>query len=94
MTEEFRHNTDQSRFEAWVDDEFAGEVTYVLSDGIAEFDHTWVEPAHRSTGIAGRLVQYGFDTVRAAGEWRIRPVCPFVASWTKLHPEYQDLVVA
>ncbi len=92
MTEEFRHNTDEDRFEVWIDGEFVGEATYELDGDVAAFDHTYVEPAFRSTGVAGRLVQHGFDEVRAAGDWKIRPVCPFVVSWVKLHPEYSDLI--
>jgi predicted GNAT family acetyltransferase len=92
MTEEFRHNTDESRFEAWIDDQYVGEATYALAGDVAVFDHTYVDPAYRSSGVAGRLVKHGFDEVRARGEWRIRPLCPFVVSWVKLHPEYQDLI--
>jgi predicted GNAT family acetyltransferase len=92
--EEFRHNTANHRFEAWLDGELIGEATYWLHDGVADFDHTFVEPEQRHTGVAGRLVQYAFDEVKAAGRWKIRPVCPYVTSWARRHPEYDDLLVA
>ncbi len=93
MAKEFRHNVDEQAFEAWLDGELVGEATYQLRDGVAAFDHTFVEPEHRHLGIAGRMVQYAFDEVRAAGQWRIRTVCPYVTAWARRHPEYHDLLV-
>ena len=93
MAEEFRHNAAEQRFEAWLDGELIGEATYWLQDGVASFDHTFVEPDKRHLGVAGRLVQYAFAQVRAAGQWHIRPVCPYVTAWVRRHPEYHDLLV-
>ncbi|MDQ7993323.1 MAG: GNAT family N-acetyltransferase [Propionicimonas sp.] len=92
MTEEFRHDRDAGRFEVWVAGEFAGEATYLLRGNVAVFDHTWVEPQRRHTGLASRLVQFGFDEVRREGEWLIRPQCPYVVDWAARHQEYGDLV--
>lgn len=92
--EEFRHNVADQRFEVWIDGELIGEASYWLHGEVADFDHTFVEPDRRHTGVAARLVQYAFDEVRAAGRWRIRPLCPYVASWVRRHPEYGDLLVA
>ena len=35
----------------------------------------------------------GNDQVRAAGTWKVRATCPFVVTFLKRHPEYNDLVV-
>ena len=91
MAEEFRHNRDEHRFEVWVDGEFAGEATYVLRGAVAIFDHTFVKPERRHGGVAGRLVQFGFDQARKEG-WRVRPLCPYVVGWAAKHGEYADLV--
>ncbi len=93
MAEEFRHNPEEQSFEAWLDGQLIGEVTYTLRGDVASFDHTFVEPEHRHLGVAGRLVQYAFDSVREAGQWRIRAVCPYVTAWSRRHPEYHDLLV-
>lgn len=92
MAEEFRPDREHHRFEAWVDGEFVGETTYLLEGDVATFDHTYIEPDRRESGVAGRLVQYAFDEVRREGRWRIRPLCPYVASWSRKHPEYNDLL--
>ncbi len=91
--EELRHNRHRQRFEAWLDGELVGEATYRLTDDVAAFDHTFVEPDRRHLGIAGRLVQYAFDQVRADREWRIEALCPYVKDWVSRHPEYDDLLV-
>lgn len=90
--EEFSHNQAASRFEVTVDGRFAGEAHYVLADGVATFDHTEVREEFGGRGIAGRLVRYALDDVRAAGEWKIVPVCPYVTRWLRAHPEYGDLL--
>lgn len=92
MAEEFAHNREASRFELVLDGRLAGEVHYTLSGGVAAFDHTVVPPEFGGRGIAGRLVRHAMDEVRAAGEWTVRPVCPFVVRWFEQHPEDADLL--
>ncbi|MCA0250836.1 MAG: N-acetyltransferase [Actinobacteria bacterium] len=93
MAEELRHNRDQRRFEAWVDGELTGEMTYALQGDVANFNHTYVADSARGTGLAGRLAQFAFDQVRADGQWTILPTCPYVIAWAKRHREYADLLV-
>ncbi|MGC3955269.1 MAG: GNAT family N-acetyltransferase [Propionicimonas sp.] len=93
MAEELKHNREQQRFEAWVDGQLTGQAEYVLSpEKVADFNHTQVDDSARGTGLAGRLVQFAFDQVRADGEWTILPTCPYVVAWVKKHPEYNDLL--
>ncbi|MDQ4501593.1 GNAT family N-acetyltransferase [Sinomonas sp. ASV322] len=56
------------------------------------FDHTEVHEGYSGLGLAGRLVQFALDDVRARGV-KIRPYCPYVRAFLRRHPEYQDLVV-
>lgn len=94
MAEELKHDRARQRFEAWVDGELAGEITYALLPGdIADLNHTYVAASARGTGLAGRLAQFAFDQIRADGEWSVLPTCPYVISWTKRHPDYADLLV-
>ncbi|MFT4110046.1 GNAT family N-acetyltransferase, partial [Propionicimonas sp.] len=75
-----------------VDGRFAGEAHYTVRDGVAAFDHTMVPSEFGGRGVAGRLVQHAMDEVRAAGEWKVRPVCSYVGFWFDRHPEYADLL--
>jgi len=51
-----------------------------------------VSPAFGGRGVAGRLVKYAMDDVRAAGEWKVLASCPYVLHWFGRHAEYADLL--
>ena len=92
MGEEFRHNPEASRFEAWIDGRHVGTAGYTLHGGVASFDHTVVDPALNGQGIAGRMVAHAMDKVRAADQWKVEPACSYIRLWLKRHPDYADLV--
>lgn len=92
MAEEFRHDRQASTYGVTIDGVPAGVAGYRLSEGVADFDHTVVLPAFGGRGVAGRLVQYAMDDVRAAGEWKVRASCSYVAHWFGKHPECADLL--
>ncbi len=92
MAEEITHDHAGNRFVLSVDGQPAGEAHYTLSGDVAAFDHTEVPPEFGGRGIAGRLVQHAMDAVRAAGEWKVRPTCPYVKHWFSQHPDYSDLL--
>lgn len=92
--EEFRHNARDERFELWINGELVGEADYTVIGQVAEFDHTEVDPALNGQGLASRLVTYAMDTVRAEGQWKVRPVCSYVAIWFRRHPDYADLLAS
>ena len=90
---EFTHDRDQHCYQAWEAGALVGELHYRLSGTVADFDHTSVPPEHEGKGIAGRLVQFAMDDVRADGSWRITATCPYVVRWLERHPDYADLAV-
>ena len=45
MSEEFRHNPEASRFEAWIDGRHVGSAEYTLRGNVASFHHTNVDAA-------------------------------------------------
>lgn len=91
---EFRHNKRLSRYEAWLDGELAGEAHYRLSGEVADFDHTQVAQQFAGRGIAGELVHYAMDDLRAGGELKVRPSCSYVVAWFARRPEYADLLAS
>ncbi len=60
-------------------------------DGGLVFDHTVVDKEYGGRGLAGRLAEFAFADVRAAGR-RLVPVCPYLAGWARKHTEYADIV--
>jgi predicted GNAT family acetyltransferase len=88
---EVRDNPDDSRFEAYVDGALAGFSVYVVSHGTLNFVHTEVDDAYEGQGIGSVLVRQSLDQLRDRGDVRVTASCPFVRTWLRRHPEYQDL---
>jgi hypothetical protein len=62
----------------------------VLSPERVIADHTLVPDSLRGQGLAQALLQALLDDARSQG-FRIVPLCPFVASQARRHPEWDDL---
>jgi len=88
---ELRHDPENHRYLAEIDGETVGTAVYHLRNGRHIFVHTEVGQGHEGEGVGSDLARYALDDVRAVGG-TVVPVCPFIASWVKRHPEYQDLV--
>ncbi len=87
-----RDNPAESRYELFVDDQFAGLATYVLRGETMTIPHAEVQPRFEGQGLGTRLAAFVLDDARERG-LRVVPRCPFIAAFVKRHPEYQDLVV-
>lgn len=91
-------NPSGKRFEVRVDGVLAGFAAYLLHPGFGDrpgvvvFTHTEVEPDYQGQGVAQELAGQALDQVRASGQ-KVQPRCPFIASYIRRHPEYEDLVV-
>lgn len=83
-------NTTESRYEAHVDGEVAF-VEYVMSKDGLILSHTEVPKSLRGHGVAQKLVRGILDRLRDE-ERTMVPLCPFVLSYVKRHPEYLDVV--
>lgn len=85
------NNAELKRYEVKVGDDLAGFAEYLLSNGLITFTHTEIDPAFEGKGLGSQLVRFALDDVRATGERKVLPLCPFVKGWMAKHPEYQDL---
>ena len=72
------------------DGEELGFAAYQRTDELVVFTHTEIDPATEGQGLGGTLVRAALDDVRRQG-LRVLPICPFVQSWIRRHPDYQDL---
>jgi predicted GNAT family acetyltransferase len=86
------NNPEENRYEAWLGDVVAGFSEYKLRPGRIVFTHTIVEPEYEGRGIASKLVREELDDARGRG-LKVTPLCPFVRSYIRRHPEYEDMVV-
>lgn len=86
------HNPAASRFETTVDGQRC-VADYRLNDTVMAMTHTLVPQALEGRGIAAALVAEALAHARRVG-WRVHPVCSYVDSYMRRHPETEDLRAA
>jgi len=89
-TLKIENNESTHRWEAKVG-EYVAFSSYRLNEDTIHFLKTRVPPELEGQGVAGRLVQAALDDARAK-HLTVVPICRFVASYIRRHPEYRDLV--
>ena len=85
------HRPKTNRYEAIVDGEVAGYLSYERIGDAIDLKHTVVEPAFEGRGIGSALARAAFEDIRERGGLTVIPTCPFVARWLSRHEEYADL---
>jgi predicted GNAT family acetyltransferase len=86
-----RDNPEELRYDALLDGRRVGLIRYRTEPGVVVLVHTEVDEAVEGTGVGSQLVRGALDDIRARG-LRLVPLCPFVATYLRRHPEYDDLV--
>ena len=89
---EIENNESEHRYEASVDGKPAGFAAYQLTDVLVVFTHTEVDDAFEGQGVGSALARAALDDVRAQGNRKVLPLCPFIKRWIRKHPDYKDLV--
>ena len=84
-------NAQAQRFELHQDGQVAGYAEYRPAGPDLMFTHTEVMEGHEGQGLGSILVEQALKEVRARGQ-HVVPMCPFVATFIREHPEYVDLV--
>jgi predicted GNAT family acetyltransferase len=85
-------NPSDVRYELLLDGDVVGEIRYRPTPEAVVLLHTEVLPSVEGKGFGARLVAGALDDIRDRG-LNVVPVCPFVRSFIRRHPEYQDLVL-
>jgi uncharacterized protein len=86
-------NPEQQRYELWLGATRAGFIDYLSEPGTILLVHTEVDPAFERQGLGGRLVAGALGDLRTR-DLKLVPLCPFVRTYLRRHPEDADLVVA
>ena len=89
MENPVQHNPEQERFEIQIDDEIA-HLEYEERGKSLIFTHTYVPPALRGKGLAGKLTVHALDFARKEGK-TVDPQCSYAAAYMDGHTEYADL---
>lgn len=86
------HNQEAHRFEATVNG-LRSLITYRRFPDRLVLQHTEVPSPLERQGLAAKLTRTALDFARA-NHLRVVPLCPYVASFLRRYPEYQDLLSA
>ena len=86
------HNMEQSRYDLFLGEELIGLADYVNVDGELQFTHTEVDPAHQGKNYAAILMREAFADIDANNLGKVWPVCPYVVTYMKRHPETAHLL--
>jgi predicted GNAT family acetyltransferase len=87
---EVTDNEAAHRFEARIGD-LVAVLKYRRTGDHVTMRHTEVPPALEGHGIAGKLAQTALEDARARN-LPVIPVCEFVQSYIRRHPEYLPLI--
>jgi uncharacterized protein len=87
------NDVDGSRYRIRDGDDYLGLIDYEMrSDGtVLAMTHTEVRPGRQGGGVAGVMATAALDDVRAR-QLRVDPVCPYIATFIRRHPDYADLL--
>lgn len=85
-----RNNKEAQQFELNVDGHIAFIAYEPHRDALA-LTHTEVPPALEGKGVGSALVQKTLAHIEAMQQ-KIIPLCPFVLSYIKRHPEWERIV--
>ena len=83
-------NVAEHQFELVVDG-FTAFAAYQRDGNAIVFTHTEVPPELQGQGVGSALARGALDAARAEGA-EVVPLCPFIASYIRRHPEYLYLV--
>lgn len=87
----FDEQDSRGRYSLTLGDGSEAELTFSRDeDGDMVAGHTFVPPGRRGQGVATRLVERAVADAEAGG-FKILPLCPFVATEFRHHPEWAAL---
>jgi predicted GNAT family acetyltransferase len=89
MKYDIQHNIAEQRFEVQFENLLC-VIDYRLDGKFLTLPHVGVPKPLEGRGIAGELTRAALDWARAEN-FRVIPVCPYVQTWLKRHPDYQEL---
>ena len=91
MSAQIRHEPTENRYTLWVGEDQVGLADYEIVGNRKLITHTEVDPSRRGQGLGQALVKQTLDAIVDESEYKIVPVCPFVATYMDAHPEYAEL---
>jgi len=91
MEPKVTHNDQAHCYEIWLDDVRIGLADYRRILGERHFVHTEINTEHQGKGYAAFLIRGALMDTRQNSKDKVVPICSYVASYMKAHPETDDL---
>lgn len=92
MTNELRRNDQAGRYELVdADGKVLALTEFEVDDDHVVMPHTESDPAYKGQGLAGQVVKFALDDIRASGR-TVVATCEYVQHYLESHDEYHDLV--
>ncbi len=88
---QFSLNEQKKRFELEVEGHIAFIECILTNENIMFLTHTEVPHSLEGKGIGSRIVLLALEYIKAHG-YTLAPLCPFVAKYLRIHPEWQVLL--
>jgi predicted GNAT family acetyltransferase/glutaredoxin len=84
---------EENRYELRLDGRLIGVAAYHRRNGRIAFTHTEVDESCEGRGFGSKLASAALEDAERNG-LEVVPLCPFIASYIKRHPEYEPLLAA
>jgi len=87
------HDTENHRYEIYLDGERVGLMDYSLRPGEIHLVHTEVDPKHQGKNLAAILLRESLADIRESGKAKVVPVCSYTVRYMEKHPDTHDLLL-
>ncbi|RYZ85184.1 MAG: N-acetyltransferase [Proteobacteria bacterium] len=88
---DFRFNPDKKRFELDAQGHTAIIETILAQGDIMFLTHTEVPPSLEGKGVGKRIVEGALNYIKDHN-FKLAPLCPFVAAYLKRHPDWKTIL--
>ena len=86
------HDSENHRYEIYLDHERVGLMDYSLRLDEIHLVHTEVDPQHQGKNLAAILLRESLADIRETGTHKVVPVCSYTVKYMEKHPDTHDLL--
>ena len=90
MEVKIKENTEKKRFEVEVENKIA-LIEYIRAEDKMYLTHTEVPTELEGNGIASSMAKQVLQQIKDEN-LKLVPLCPFIASYIKRHPEWKEIL--